>query len=165
MASGLTAAPMWHNRLPTIRTPFSQGGAAVATDPATANLLFYTDGIRVYDATHSIMPNGTGLNALANTNQPVAISPMPGQTNRWYIFTNTASFTTGGSISRSAVDMNQFGNAVFPAPALGVVEAAKNVAVPFLTNRSEAMIIVPHDNNTDFWLITHQNGSALFRQH
>lgn len=143
-------------------TPFSQGGAAVATDPATANLLFYTDGIRVYDATHSIMPNGTGLNALANTNQPVAISPMPGQTNRWYIFTNTASFTTGGSISRSAVDMNQFGNAVFPAPALGVVEAAKNVAVPFLTNRSEAMIIVPHDNNTDFWLITHQNGSALF---
>lgn len=143
-------------------TPFGQGGAAVATDPATANLLFYTDGIRVYDATHSIMPNGTGLNALANTNQPVAISPMPGQTNRWYIFTNTASFTTGGSISRSAVDMNQFGNAVFPAPALGVVEAAKNVAVPFLTNRSEAMIIVPHDNNTDFWLITHQNGSALF---
>lgn len=143
-------------------TPFGQGGAAVATDPATANLLFYTDGIRVYDATHTIMPNGTGLNALANTNQPVAICPMPGQANRWYIFTNTATFTTGGSISRSAVDMNQFGNAVFPAPALGVVEAAKNVAVPLLTNRSEAMIIVPHENNIDFWLITHQNGSANF---
>lgn len=143
-------------------TPFAQGGAAVATDPATANLLFYTDGIRVYDATHTIMPNGTGLNALANTNQPVAISPMPGQTNRWYIFTNTASFTTGGSISRSAVDMNQFGNAVFPAPALGVVEAAKNVAMPVLTNRSEGMIIVPHANNTDFWLITHENGTQTF---
>ncbi len=143
-------------------TPFGQGGAAVATDPATANLLFYTDGIRVYDATHTIMPNGTGLNALANTNQPVAICPMPGQTNRWYIFTNTASFTTGGSISRSAVDMNQPGNAVFPAPFLGVVEAAKNVAVPLLTNRSEAMIIVPHENNIDFWLITHQNGGVTF---
>ncbi|KXK28269.1 MAG: PKD domain protein [Bacteroidetes bacterium OLB12] len=143
-------------------TPFAQGGAAVATDPATANLLFYTDGIRVYDATHTIMPNGTGLNALANANQPVAISPMPGQTNRWYIFTNTASFTTGGSISRSAVDMNQFGNAVFPAPALGVVEAAKNVAMPVLTNRSEGMIIVPHANNTDFWLITHENGTQTF---
>ncbi|MCE7862561.1 MAG: PKD domain-containing protein [Bacteroidetes bacterium CHB5] len=143
-------------------TPFAQGGAAVATDPATANLLFYTDGIRVYDATHTTMPNGTGLNALANANQPVAISPMPGQTNRWYIFTNTANFTTGGSISRSAVDMNQFGNAVFPAPALGVVEAAKNVAMPVLTNRSEGMIIVPHANNTDFWLITHENGTQTF---
>jgi PKD repeat protein len=143
-------------------TPFATGGAAVATDPATANLLFYTDGIRVYDATHQLMSNGGGLNAQPNTNQPVAISPMPGQTNRWYIFTNTANFTTGGSISRSEVDMNQFGNAVFPAPALGAVGAAKNVAVPFLTNRSEAMIVVPHANNIDFWLISHQNGSALF---
>jgi large repetitive protein len=144
------------------RTPFGQGGAAVATDPGTANLLFYTDGIRVYDATHQLMSNGSGLNAPPNTNQPVAISPMPGQTNRWYIFTNTANFTTGGSISRSAVDMNQFGNAVFPAPALGVVEAAKNVAIPSLTNRSEGMIVVPHANNTDFWLITHQNSSQTF---
>ncbi|MBX2916634.1 MAG: gliding motility-associated C-terminal domain-containing protein [Cyclobacteriaceae bacterium] len=143
-------------------TPFAQGGAAVATDPATANLLFYTDGIRVYDATHALMPNGTGLVGQPNANQPVAISPMPGQTNRWFIFTNTASFTTGGSISRSAVDMNQFGNAVFPAPALGVVEAAKNVALPVLTNRSEGMIIVPHANNTDFWLITHENGTQTY---
>jgi|APTNR8051073442_1049403.scaffolds.fasta_scaffold00242_8 gliding motility-associated-like protein len=142
--------------------PFAQGGAAVATDPGTANLLFYTDGIRVYDATHALMPNGTGLNAQPNTNQPVALSPMPGQTNRWFIFTNTASFTTGGSISRSAVDMNQFGNAVFPAPALGEVEAAKNVAMPVLTNRSEGMIVVPHSNNIDFWLITHENGTQTF---
>lgn len=145
-------------------TPFARGGAAVATDPATANLLFYTDGIRVYDATHQLMSNGGGLNAQPNTNQPVAISPMPGQTNRWYIFTNTANFTTGGSISRSEVDMNQFGNAVFPAPALGAVGAAKNVAIPTLPlpNRSEAMIVVPHANNIDFWLITHQNGTANF---
>ncbi|MBX2898541.1 MAG: PKD domain-containing protein [Cyclobacteriaceae bacterium] len=142
--------------------PFAQGGAAVATDAATANLLFYTDGIRVYDATHTLMPNGTGLNAQPNANQPVAVAPVPGTLNRWYIFTNSANFTTGGSISRSSVDLNQFGNAIFPAPALGVVEAAKNVAIPGLTTRSEAMIVVPHANNTDFWLITHQNGGTVY---
>jgi hypothetical protein len=32
--------------------PFGRGGSAVATDPATANLLFYTDGVQVYDACH-----------------------------------------------------------------------------------------------------------------
>ncbi len=141
--------------------PFARGGAAVATDPATANLLFYTDGIRVYDACHLAMPNGNGLNGQPDANQPVAIAPMPGQTNRWYIFTNSANFTTGGSISQSEVDLNQFGNAVFPAPALGVV-GAKNVAMPGLSNRSEGMIVIPHANRIDFWLITHQNGSQNY---
>lgn len=143
--------------------PFSRGGAAVATDPVTANLLFYTDGIRVYDACHLPMPNGNGLTGQPDANQPVAISPVPGQTNRWYIFTNSANFTTGGSISHSMVDLSQFGNAVFPAPALGVVDGAiKNIAVAGLSNRSEGMIIVPHANQTDFWLITHQNGSQNY---
>ena len=138
--------------------PFARGGSAVATDPATANLLFYTDGIQVYDASHLAMPNGNGLTGQPDANQPVAISPMPGQTNRWYIFTNSSNFTTGGSISQSDVDLNQFGNAVFPAPALGIV-GTKNTAIPGLINRSEGMIVVPHANQTDFWLISHQNGT------
>lgn len=141
--------------------PFARGGSAVATDPATANLLFYTDGIQVYDASHLAMPNGNGLTGQPDANQPVAISPMPGQTNRWYIFTNSSNFTTGGSISQSDVDLNQFGNAVFPAPALGVV-GAKNIAMPGLINRSEGMIVVPHANQTDFWLISHQNGTQSY---
>jgi hypothetical protein len=49
------------------------------------------------------------------------------------------------------IDLNQFGNAVFPAPALGVVDAVqKNIAVRGLSNRSEGMIVVPHSNQTDF---------------
>lgn len=142
--------------------PFNSGGAAVATDPATANLLFYTDGVRVYDACHLPMPNGNGLSGFANTNQPVAISPVPGQPGKYYIFTNSANYTTGGAISRSIVDMAQFGNAVFPAPATGVVELPRNVAMAGLTGRSEGMIIVPHANRIDYWLITHQNGTQSY---
>jgi len=142
--------------------PFNIGGAAVATDPATANLLFYTDGVQVYDANHLLMPNGNGLNGQPGANQPVVLSPVPGQTGKYYIFTNSSSYTTGGSISRSIVDMSQFGNAVFPAPATGVVEAAKNIALAGLTGRSEGMIVVPHKNRTDFWLITHQNGTQSY---
>jgi PKD repeat protein len=142
--------------------PFGTGGSAVATDPATADLFFYTDGVKVFDATHQTMLNGTGLTANSSANQPVAICAVPGQTNKYFIFTNTANFTTGGTISRSVVDMGLFGNSVFPAPPLGDLENPKNVAVAGLTNRSEGMIIVPHSNGTDFWLITHQNGSTNY---
>jgi hypothetical protein len=34
--------------------------------------------------------------------------------------------------------------------------------MPVLTNRSEGMIVVPHSNNIDFWLITHENGTQTF---
>ncbi|MCB0492270.1 MAG: PKD domain-containing protein [Cyclobacteriaceae bacterium] len=142
-------------------TPFGTGGSSVATDPGNSNLLFYSDGANVYDACHGIMPNGNGLTANSAGNQPTAVSAAPGQTGKYFLFTNTANFTAGGAISRSVIDMNLFGNAVFPSPELGDVES-KNAAIPGLTNRSEGMIVVPHSNNTDFWLITHEVNSQNY---
>ncbi len=136
-------------------TPFGRGGSAVATDRGNSNLLFYSDGANVYDACHLVMPNGSGLTANSVANQPVAISSAPGQPGKYFIFTNTASFNVGGDVSRSVVDLNLFGNAVFPSPETGDVES-KNAAIPGLTNRSEGMITVPHANGTDFWLISHE---------
>lgn len=138
-------------------TPFGTGGSGVASDQTNANLLFYTDGARVFDVTHVQMPNGFGLNALTTANQPVAISPIPGVANQFYIFTNTASFTTGGTISVTTVDMNASGNDVFPEPRIGNV-TTKNVAIG-LAGRSEAMITIPRPNTNEFWLITHENGT------
>src|SRR5882757_7833340 len=61
-------------------TPFGNGGSATATERGNGNLLFYTDGNSVYDDNNALMPNGSGLNANAASNQPVAICPVPGQT-------------------------------------------------------------------------------------
>ncbi|MEQ8363535.1 MAG: PKD domain-containing protein [Cyclobacteriaceae bacterium] len=142
-------------------TPFGTGGSSVATDPGNSNLLFYSDGANVYDACHGIMPNGNGITANSAGNQPTAISAAPGQLGKYFLFTNTANFTAGGAISRSVIDMNLFGNAVFPSPELGDVES-KNAAIPGLVNRSEGMIVVPHSNNTDFWLLTHEVNSQNY---
>src|SRR5258708_27444442 len=51
--------------------PFGVGGSAVATDPSNADLLFYTDGVNVYNANNVLMPNGSGLNGNSSSNQPV----------------------------------------------------------------------------------------------
>ncbi len=139
--------------------PFGTGGSAVATDPSTADLLFYTDGSNVYNAFDLIMPTGAGLLGNTSANQPAVICPVPGDSTKFFIFTNTANYTTGGSIAVSLVDMMSFGGAVFPEPPLGDVTTPKNVAVAGLANRSEGMTIIPHANGTDYWLITHQNGS------
>ncbi|AYB32137.1 PKD domain-containing protein [Chryseolinea soli] len=139
--------------------PFGTGGSAVASDQTNGDLLFYTDGAKIYDITNAVMPNGTGLNGFTSGNQPVTVAKVPGQLNQFYVITNSANFTTGGSIEYRIVDMSLFGNAAFPTPALGDGTNNTNTAIAGLTNRSEAMIAIPHDNGDDFWLITHANGS------
>lgn len=142
------------------KLPFGTGGSAVASNPVNADLMFYTDGSRVYDisGTAAPMPNGTGLLGNTNGNQPVAICPVPGAPNQYYVFTNSANGAAGGSIVFSIVDMTLPGNSAFGAPFTGEV-TTKNQAIAGLTNRSEAMIVLPHDNGTDYWLITHENGT------
>ncbi|HMJ67284.1 MAG TPA: gliding motility-associated C-terminal domain-containing protein [Cyclobacteriaceae bacterium] len=141
--------------------PFGIGGSAVATDRGNGNLLFYTDGSRIYDANHNLMLGGSGLNGNTTANQPVAICPVPGQPSKYFVFTNTADFTTGGNISYTVVDMALFGTAVFPAPASGDVES-KNNPIPILTGVSEGMITMPHQNGNDFWLITQTVNTQTF---
>jgi len=155
------------NRTTTIPTivaksiPFGTGGGSTASDPANGNLLFYTDGNNVFDANHIVMPNGGGLTGTSSANQPTAICPVPGQPGKYFLFTNTANFPAAGAISVSVVDMNQFGNALFPAPALGDLES-KNTAIPGLINRAEGMIIIPDANGIDFYLITQPINSQDF---
>ena len=62
-------------------------GSATMSDTA-GNLLFYTNGIQVWNKNHQIMPNG---NFLINSYSPVAPTqilavPKPGSSNLYYIF-------------------------------------------------------------------------------
>jgi gliding motility-associated-like protein len=138
--------------------PFGQGGSAVATDPLTGTLLFYTDGALIYDALHLPMPGGP-LMGTSTQNQPVAICKVPNQNKRYYVFTRS-----GTTLRFSIVDMNLAGNAgTLNQPFTGALDPAfTNQLVPGMPALSEAMIIIPHTNNTDFWLLAHQQGSTNY---
>lgn len=140
-------------------TPFTTGGSAVASDPTNGNLLFYSNGNTIIDRTHQVMSNGGGITGNALGNQSVAISPIPGSTTQYYVFSNSANFTTGGTIRVSIVDLALPGNAPFPTPAVGAVTTKNDIASISLSGRSEAMLTIPHANGIDYWLITHQNGT------
>jgi large repetitive protein len=143
---------------------YGNAGGAVASDPTTGGLLFYTDGSTVHDATHRPMPNGSGLLGNPNSNQPAVIVQVPGQTNRYYIITNDAAPGAPGKIRYTEVDMTLQGNNAAGAPPLGDVNAVKatDAGITTLDNESEAMIVIPHENGTDFWLITHEAGTGSF---
>jgi len=137
--------------------PFGIGGSAVASYPITGNVFFYTDGFRVYDASHQIMPQGNALTGDNTLNQPVVICKNPANSGEHIIFHNSA-----GAIRFTVVDSVLNGNAVtFGQPPLGDVDPArKNIAIPLLTGMSEAMLMLPNSNGRDFWLITHRSGTT-----
>ena len=83
-----------------------EGSASICDK--TGNLLFYTNGVTVYNRNHQVMLNGTGLKGNLSTVQSALIVPMPGTDNIYYIFTTDAvenNFANG--YNYSVVDMNR----------------------------------------------------------
>jgi large repetitive protein len=149
--------------LPAPFIPLGTGGSAVATDPATGNLLFYSDGVNVYDACYNKMKDPTGnphfpLSGNSAANQPVVFCPVPRQAQKYYVFTNDVA----GIIRWVIVDLTLSGGSIFPAPATGEISSNSETAILGLTGRSEGMMVIPHANGNDYWLVTHENGQANY---
>lgn len=87
-------------------------GSASTSDPVTGELLFYTDGVTVWNRIHEVMLNGSGLNGDASTSQSAIIVPVPGSASMYYIF-NPAPITAPSLNGRcyclyySVVDMRR----------------------------------------------------------
>lgn len=118
-------------------------GCATMSD-ASGGLLFYTDGIRVWNKNHMVMPNGTGLMGHISSTQSAIIVQKPGSTNEYLIFTADADVGPNG-IRYSVVDMNA-------QSGLGDV-TTKNL--PLHSSSCEKLAAVKHCNGRDIWIITH----------
>lgn len=127
-------------------------GSAVVSD-ATGHLLFYTDGLTVWDRNHQQMPNGTGLLGDLSTTQSSLIIQKPGSSSVYYVFTLDNQGEANG-LRYSEVNMmlnNGFGD----------VTANKNVLLH--TPTTEKITAVKHCNTRDVWVITHDCNTNMFR--
>lgn len=125
-------------------------GCATISD-ADGNLLFYTDGVSVWNKNHLMMSNGDSLNGHSSASQSAIIVPRPSSSN-YYVFT----VAQGGSLSGlqySEVDMSM-GN------GLGDVTSTKNVQL--VGRVLEKVAAVEHDNGEDYWVVTHEFNSDAF---
>lgn len=97
-----TVVPLDDGRLNTFE------GCASISDPF-GNLLFYTDGIWVFDRNHEVMPNGGGLYGDPSSTQSAIIVQKPNDPNIHYIFTvDTSTFENDPNfgLNFSEVDMS-----------------------------------------------------------
>jgi gliding motility-associated-like protein len=140
-------------------TPVALTNGALSTNEGCAtisnsagSLLFYTDGIIVWNRDHLAMPNGTGLLGDPSATQSGIIVPKPGSPNVYYVFTVAA---TGGpdGLRYSEVDMTLDGG-------LGDVTAVKNI--PLATFVTEKITVVKQVNGIDFWVIAHDFSTNAF---
>ena len=129
----------------------TEGCASMSDD--LGNLLFYTDGVTVWNRNHLPMTNGTLLNGHASSTQSGIIVQKPNSSNIYYVFTSDADVGPDG-IQYSEVNMNL-------SAGLGAVTANKNILLQ--TPSCEKLTAVRHCNNRDIWIVSHDWNSNQFR--
>jgi len=132
----------------------SEGCASISDE--SGNLLFYSNGISVWDATNTTLPNGTGLAGGGISAQSSIIAPLPQDDSIYYIFT-VKDWTTsqnGIGLHYSIVDLRLTGNGTSANP-LGDVDI-NNKNIPIDTNVREQITAIYHENCQDIWIVTHR---------
>lgn len=122
----------------------SNGGTAAVSDEF-GNLLFYTDGITIWNKFNMVIYNGFGLYGSTSVSQSVIIVPKPNDPNLYYIFTNQGQqlFTKG--LRYSLVDL-------IGIYGIHVETFVKNV--PLLSRASEKLTAVYNPIDNSYWVVS-----------
>lgn len=144
------------------------GEGCASISDAQGQLLFYTNGLTVWNRLHQVMTNGQALGGFEDptlsetlpnsATQGVTIVPKPGSGQQYYIFTvDAAENGLQRGLQYSVLDMTRQGG-------LGeVVTKAVQVPVPLGDGRlTEKLVAVRHANQQDFWILVHGWNSNVF---
>lgn len=143
-------APLLNSKINTFE------GCASISDETSGQLLFYTDGITVWDRSGAVMPNGFGLQGDASSTQSALIVRNSTDSDQYYIFTadEIGALKPNRGISYSLVDMRLQGG-------FGDV-TVKNQSL--LSNATEKLTAVR--NGCESWILAHQfNSNAFYAFH
>ncbi len=129
---------------------FSHAEGVSSICDINGDLLFFTNGLKVWNSNLVTMPNGFGLLG-DNSSSQILIIPNPGNCNIYYIFTTPSQSLLGG-LYFSIVDMrlnNGYGD---------ITTKNALIANP-VTERLTATL---KSNGTDYWLVAQELGSNSF---
>ncbi|QED37452.1 hypothetical protein FK178_06825 [Antarcticibacterium arcticum] len=141
----------------------TQEGSATISD-RNGNLLFYTDGVQVYDRRHNRMPNGYGLNGDVSSTQSALIVPQPGNPGLYFIFTvDKPDYFGDGEdpidgLNYSVVNMSLnggFGDVVPASKNTPLVTYNSADALENEYKSSEKISAVLHADGSSYWVVTH----------
>ena len=130
-------------------------GCATISDN-NGNLLFYTDGMSVYNRNHILMPNGTGLLGNNSSTQSAIIVKKPASPTIYYIFTVDGASGFLGGLHYSEVDMSLAGG-------FGDVNGNKNIQL--FPAACEKVTAILHQNSADFWIVSRLENSNTYHSY
>lgn len=105
------------------------------------NLLFYSDGITIWNKNHQIMTNGTGLLGHSSSTNSVLVINFPANDSIYMLFTS-GEYGTGVGVCYSIIDMKLSGR-------LGSV-TTKNIKL--VNFSAEKIAAINHSNDRDVWV-------------
>jgi len=119
---------------------------------SVGELIFYTDGITVWNRNHEIMQNGDGLTGDDSSTQSAIIIPKPNSDSIYYIFTVDAR---GGEFGLRYSEVNtSLDN------GLGSITNNKNILLE--TPTTEKITAVESSDGESIWVISHKWDSNEF---
>ncbi|MGJ5642627.1 T9SS type B sorting domain-containing protein [Formosa sp. S-31] len=150
-------------------TPLTNGqlntkeGCSAISD-ANGNLLFYSDGVRVWDRRHQLMPNGNDLLGHISSTESAIIIPSGTNRNIYYIFTIDVpseeakpSETPYYGINYSKVDMslnNGYGDIDVNTKNIHLVTYEDSDSIQKKFKSSEKITAVTNASGDGIWVIT-----------
>ncbi|WP_317174898.1 T9SS type B sorting domain-containing protein [Pararhodonellum marinum] len=141
--------------------PLERGNVAIAIDPISGEILFYTNGELAFNFYNNPLQGvaGAGLGGDADGRQTVGISsfdyqPEEGGNKLFYIF----YLTPGGQLNYSVIDMNDQGGAPANGPPGGAVTGGGTIGPA-----SGAVVVVSSPQSPSF-LISFDNGNLISRR-
>ena len=131
-------------------------GCSSISDTA-GNLLFYTDGMTVWNKSHQIMDNGTGLMGNKSSTQSSIVVKQPGNDSIYFIFTTDAYESFNFSPPHKGLRCNIVN--VNENYGLGKI-MLKNI---WLADSScERITAIQHCNRKDMWIIAAKTNSNKY---
>ena len=134
----------------------AEEGTSSIADTA-GNLLFYTDGYKIFDRTHQVMLNGKDVgqdsSCTGSSTQGALIVKLPMQDSLYYVFTtDCAENKLANGFCYSIVNMKLNGGK-------GAVILKKQ---KLLNKVCEKVAATRHANGSDVWIVTHEWGTNRF---
>ncbi len=115
----------------------------------SGNLLFFSNGLNVWNQGLFKMDNGSGLNGNNFASQSSIIIPNPGNSKQYFIF------TTDMFISPIYVDGVNYSVVDFTNSGYGTVTSKNNL---LFNENSQKISAVKHENGSNYWVIFHGFG-------
>lgn len=110
----------------------------------SGNILFYTDGSKVYDNVGNV--DITGLPGNSSSTQSAVIVPKPGSSNNYFIFTMDRQFNGGSNNGMNYREVSVSGSTVS--------SVGSDVSLQGYAQCTEKIAASCHANGTDYWVTT-----------